>query len=114
MPLDELKKDTIVHFTMETPDGKMAFMAYILDGQTYVRADICPPCRSINFSLEKDILVCDTCFTRFDARTGEGVSGACIVFPKAAVRWEVNGDKLVMKPAELQTAYLNTMKPTRK
>jgi nitrite reductase/ring-hydroxylating ferredoxin subunit len=114
VPVDEVRKDYIVHFPVETPAGKENFMTYVFDGQIYVRADICPPCRSINFSLEKDILSCDACGTRFDARTGEGVSGACVAYPKAAVKFETNGVSLVMRMADLQAAYQATLKPVRK
>ena len=111
VPIADVQKNTIVHFFLEGTSGKMAFMSYIFEGKTYVRANICPPCRSINFTLDKDILVCDSCFTRFEAGTGNGVSGACVNYPKASVDFVLNGDSIVMKTADMETAYRNTLKP---
>lgn len=111
IPVSELSKNIIIHFTADSPQGKMPFMAYLFEGKTYVRADICPPCRSYNFSLEKDILICDTCGSRFKAATGEGVSGACVNYPKASVAWVNSGDNIVVKTDDLKAAYLETLKP---
>ena len=101
----------IVHFWVEITEGKMPFMAYKLDGKMYVRANLCVPCRSYNYSLEKGILVCDTCGTRFDAKSGDGISGACKAYPKALVPWTDNNGKLVIKNDDAKTAYLNTLEP---
>jgi len=86
-------------------------MAYKLGGEVYVRANVCPPCRSIGFSLQKDILVCDTCQTTFEAKTGEGIKGACVAFPKASIRYEIKNGNLAMKKAGLAVAYQNTIEP---
>ena len=86
-------------------------MAYELDGTVYVRANVCPPCRSIGFSLDGDTLVCDRCRTVFDAVSGNGVKGACVDYPKASADYSVNGGQLTMNLAALETAYSNTMKP---
>ncbi len=107
----ELNKDTIIHFALDTPDGGMPFMAYVFGGNTYVRANICVPCRSYNFSLQKDILICDTCGTQFSAKTGEGISGPCIKYPKAAVNWETKGDNIIVKNGDLTAAFFNTLSP---
>jgi hypothetical protein len=91
--------------------GNMNFMAYMLDGQIMVRANVCPPCKSIGFTLDKNILVCDRCATTFSAPTGDGIQGACVDFPKAAVAYEIVGDNLVMKEADLVKAYEDTLSP---
>src|SRR3972149_2124327 len=70
IPVSEVEKSWNVHFNLQTQDGDMTFMTYIVDGETYVRANICPPCHSIGFSLQQSTLVCDTCGTVFDAKTG--------------------------------------------
>jgi nitrite reductase/ring-hydroxylating ferredoxin subunit/predicted small lipoprotein YifL len=107
----EIIKDKMVHFWMTLPSGKEAFMAYRLDGVTYVRADICVPCRSTSFSLEKGVLVCDTCGTRFDAKTGAGISGACKNYPKDEAKTEVSGDNLTVTTTALAAAYESTLQP---
>lgn len=112
IPVSEITNNKIVHFNIPVAlGGEIAFMAYELNGKTYVRANICPPCRSIGFSLGKDNLICDTCRTTFQASTGKGVSGACVGYPKAAVPYEASGGKLLMKGSDLITAYQNTNEP---
>ncbi len=113
IPVSEVEKDWNVHFNLKTQDGDMNFMAYVLDGEIYVRANICPPCQSIGFSLQQSTLVCDTCGTVFDAKTGAGIEGACVAYPKAAVSYEVNGDNITMQGTDLLTAYQDTVNPAQ-
>ena len=112
IPISKVNNNKIVHFNIAVASGsEMAFMAYELDGNLNVRANVCPPCRSVGFSLSKDILVCDTCRTTFKAKTGEGISGACVGYPKAAVPYEIIDGILVMKGSDLLVAYQNTNEP---
>jgi len=110
IPVSEIEKNWNTRFKLQTAGGDMVTMAYKLDGVIYVRASICPPCRSQGFTLTGNILVCDTCGTKFAASTGEGVSGACVKYPKAAVKYEITDGKVVMTKADLVTAYQNTLK----
>ena len=106
----EVEKDTIVHFRIPAATGgSLTFMAYTLDGKIQARADVCPPCRSTSFSLSGDTLVCNTCATVFNAKTGEGISGACVNYPKAAIAYETNNGSIVMNADALVTAYQNTL-----
>ena len=111
IPVSEVENNWYVHFEVETQDGNMNFMAYVLDGEIYVRANVCPPCRSIGFSLDEDILVCDRCATTFEAKTGEGIGGACVDYPKASVPYEIEDGDIVMSSADLTTAYEDTIEP---
>lgn len=95
-----------IHFKV----GDKAYMAYYLDGKIYVRSNVCPPCRSIGFSLYNDILVCDRCATKFKAKSGAGISGACVDYPKASVSYEVNGDSITMTKSDLDAAHQDTLK----
>ena len=110
--VSEVKDNWNTHFSLETEDGNLNFMAYILDGIIHVRANVCPPCRSIGYSIVEGILlVCDRCATTFEAKTGEGIKGACVDYPKASVPYEINGDNIVMNKVDLRSAYQNTLKP---
>jgi nitrite reductase/ring-hydroxylating ferredoxin subunit len=113
IPISEVENDKIMHFEFTTQDKDMTFMAYDLSGEIYVRANICPPCRSIGFSLQESTLVCDTCGTVFDARTGTGINGACVAYPKAAVAYEIRDGSIVMKGSDLLAAYQDTVKPAQ-
>jgi len=111
IPVSEIENNRNVHFNVNTQGGDMNFMAYVLDGEIYVRANVCPPCRSIGFSLDEDILVCDRCATTFKAQTGEGIAGACVGYPKASVPYEIRDGNMVMNSTDLIAAYQDTLEP---
>ena len=111
IPVSEVKNSTMTHFGLSTPDGDIAFMAYRLDGEIYVRSNVCPPCRSVGFALQRDMLVCDTCRTTFKAKTGDGIAGGCVDYPKAAVPYEVSDGRVVMSGSDLLEADRNTKQP---
>jgi nitrite reductase/ring-hydroxylating ferredoxin subunit len=111
-PVSQVDANAIIHFKVPISAGKpLTFMAYEIDGNLYVRANVCPPCRSTGFSLNGDTLVCDTCRTTFQAKNGEGIKGACVDYPKAEVAHELNNGEAVMVADALLTAYQNTMEP---
>ncbi len=107
----DVTNNKIAHFSVPFALGTENFMAYELGGKVYVRANVCPPCRSVGFDLSGDRLICETCKTVFKAATGDGVSGACVAYPKASIAYQVEGDQIVMLSADLQSAYQNTMEP---
>jgi nitrite reductase/ring-hydroxylating ferredoxin subunit len=111
VPVSEVENKWNTHFRVETQDGNMTFMAYTVGGEIYVRANICPPCHSTGFSLKEGVLICDRCATTFDAKTGAGVKGACVAYPKAAVAYEISDGNIVMKSVDLITAYQDTIEP---
>jgi len=113
IPVSEVENDRIVHFEFIEQDQGMTFMAYDLSGEIYVRANICPPCHSVGFSLRQSTLVCDTCGTVFDAKTGAGTSGGCVAYPKAAVAYEIGSDDISMKSIDLVAVYQDTVNPTQ-
>jgi len=113
IPVSEVEDNWNVDFNVDTQSGNMTFMAYIVGGETYVRANICPPCHSIGFSLQKSTLVCDTCGTVFDAKTGAGINGACVAYPKAAVAYNIDNGNIVMKSIDLVAAYQGTITLTQ-
>jgi nitrite reductase/ring-hydroxylating ferredoxin subunit len=88
----------------------MGFMAYVLGDTIYVRASICPPCRGKTYSLDGSTLVCDTCATTFDAKTGKGIAGACVNYPKAPVAYLISDGNIVMKTSDMIAAYQDTLK----
>jgi hypothetical protein len=55
------------------------------------------------------MLDCDVCHTKFNARTGNGISGECTDYPKATLAHAVSGDRITMVMDDLVIAYSNTM-----
>lgn len=111
IPLEAVDKNTNVHFKVNTGISEVAVMAYRLDDRIFIRSSVCPPCGSMGFALEGDILVCDACATRFDASTGMGVGGACIAYPKESIPYTVSDGTLIMSLSDIVTAYQETLEP---
>ena len=111
IPVSEIENKKIIHFNVNTSEGNIAFMAYKVGDNTYVRSNICPPCRSIGFSSQGSTLVCDTCSTTFNAQNGTGIAGACVAYPKASVPYTTASGNMVMTKTDLVNAYLATLTP---
>ena len=111
IPLSDVNSGKMIHFEVTDQGTKKAFMAYQWGGKTFVRASVCPPCRSRSFSLAGDILDCDSCHTKFKASTGEGISGACVNYPKAEATHAISGDNITMTMENLTKAYTDTLEP---
>jgi nitrite reductase/ring-hydroxylating ferredoxin subunit len=111
IPVSDVESDWNTQFAVDAQAGKMNFMAYLLNNKIYVRADVCPPCRSIGYSLDGNTLVCDRCATTFKADTGDGIGGACVNYPKALVPYQISNGNIIMKQADLVVAYENTLNP---
>lgn len=109
LPLALVEQHVNTHFSLQTGGREVAFMAYILDGTTYVRANACPPCRSRGFALDGNILVCDACATKFEASDGSGIEGACVNYPKAAVQHDIVDGAITMSLSDLVNAYDETL-----
>lgn len=108
IPKADVDDGKMIHFRVDQQGDSMVFMAYRLGEDIYLRASICPPCRSESFSLDGEALVCNACGTRFKATTGDGISGACKSYPKAEVAHAVTGDSVTASMNDLVTAYQNT------
>ena len=113
IPLTEVEKNINTRFLVNTATDQLSFMAYKYDNQLYVRADICPPCGSRSFTLTSGTLVCDSCATVFDAKTGKGLKGACVKFAKQAVTFENKDGNILMKGQDLTVAFQNTLNPKK-
>ena len=113
LPVSELEDNWNIHFNLKTTEGDVNFMAYIFDDEIHVRANVCPPCKSVGFSLDanEDILICDRCATIFDAETGAGIEGACVDYPKASASYETSSGNLIIKGSDLLGAYQETLLP---
>ena len=109
IPLAAVENARNSQFSVTLEDRLLDFMAYTLDGELFVRASACPPCYSRSFALDGDKLVCESCSTRFDALTGEGVDGACVDYPKTEVAYAVSEGGVTMGVADLVRAYDETL-----
>jgi nitrite reductase/ring-hydroxylating ferredoxin subunit len=111
--VSDVEKYTNTRFLVNAATDPMSFMAYKYNNQLYVRADICPPCGSESFTLKNGTLVCDSCGTVFNAKTGSGIKGACVKFTKQAVAFEIKDGNINLNSLDLTTAFQNTLTPKK-
>lgn len=81
------------------------------DGRINTMARICVPCQSRSWHLKGDVLICDACGTTFDAKTGVGIKGYCVNYPKAFVLTTIEDGKIKMKLPDVIKAYQLTLQP---
>ena len=111
IPVADVNDNTNVHFKVNTNTelGEIAVMAFVLGDEIVIRSNVCPPCRSIGFTLDDTVLVCDSCGTTFDATTGNGIQGACVAYPKESISYTESGGIIVMDINDIITAHQNTV-----
>jgi hypothetical protein len=81
----------------------LPLLAYVApSGRLVVATSMCEPCRSYDFHIEGNQLVCNTCLTRWDLNTLKGVSGGCLDYPPKEVTTVVQGDVIQIQQSELE------------
>ena len=111
IPASDVNDNTNVHFKVNTNSdvGEIAVMAYKLGDEIVIRSNVCPPCRSIGFTLDDAVLVCDSCGTTFDETTGNGIQGACVAYPKENIPYTESGGIIIMDLNDIITSHENTV-----
>lgn len=108
----ELKNNKSVTFDVQgisfslnngTKFDYLPLLAYVTpNGNVRVATSLCEPCSGINFHIEGDQLVCNACGTRWSLEDLKGISGGCPQYPPDKVKYTVDGDKLIIKKADLK------------
>lgn len=81
----------------------LPLLAYVTpSGNVRVATSLCEPCSGINFHIEGEELVCNACGTRWSLEDLQGISGGCPQYPPDKVNYTVEGDKLIIKKADLK------------
>jgi len=84
--------------------GSIPLISYIApSGNLVVATSFCEPCKSTSFHIEGNNLVCDTCFTKWDLNTLQGVSGGCTAYPPQAIKAQQQGGNIVVSTADLES-----------
>ncbi len=88
----------------DLPGNGLPVLAYISpSGRLVVASSLCEPCHSYEFHIEGDTLVCNACFTKWKLDTLEPVSGGCKNYPPSELQARVEGDKIVVDKAVLES-----------
>lgn len=110
----DVQKSTLaaMKYTRKTPlagewqditGGQIPLISYVApSGNLVVATSFCEPCKSTSFHIEGNTLVCDTCFTKWDLNTLQGVSGGCTAYPPQALKAQQQGGNIVVATADLE------------
>lgn len=112
LAMNQLKTSKTVTFNIQginfslangSPFNYLPLLAYVSPkGNIVVATSLCEPCSGITFHVEGDQLVCNACGTRWTLDGLQGVSGGCTTYPPETVKYTVQGDKLIIKKADVQ------------
>ncbi|MHB9095762.1 MAG: Fe-S-containing protein [Eubacteriales bacterium] len=94
-----------INFTLNngTPFNYVPLLAFVSPkGNLTVATSLCEPCSGTTFHVEGDQLVCNSCGTRWSLDGLQGISGGCTKYPPETIKYTVQGDKLIIKKADLQ------------
>jgi len=110
IPIAEITKNSIIRVEYKG-DGKKIFygdlktfpmVAYVSpSGRVVLASSICEPCYGTKFYIEGKELVCVACGTRWRLTDLQGQMGGCVNYPPEELKYEVDGDYLVMDEAKL-------------
>lgn len=104
--LDDVVAKKIVRFDYARPDGQVVpMLAYVKPlGGLFVGVSYCPPCQGEGQRIEVDgSLTCESCGTKRNLETNEGISGACKLYPVDEIPASVEGDRIVIDSGVLDT-----------
>lgn len=98
LPLQAIKDNKLVSFSYRAGATEVPLLAYITpSGKLVTAVSMCEPCRSTKFHIEGDILVCNSCGTRWELETLRGISGGCLGYPPDALGNKVQGENVLIK-----------------
>lgn len=84
--------------------GTIPLISYVApSGNLVVATSFCEPCKSTSFHIEGNTLVCNTCFTKWDLNTLQGVSGGCTAYPPQALTVQNQNGTIVVPTAALES-----------
>ena len=79
-------------------------LAYVApSGRLVVASSLCEPCRSYEFHIEGNDLVCNSCFTHWDLSTLQGKSGGCQAYPPKELTTTIQGGNVLVPTSVLES-----------
>jgi hypothetical protein len=83
--------------------GSLPLISYVApSGNLVVATSVCEPCKGIAFHIEGNALVCNTCFTKWDLNTLEGISGGCTAYPPQPLQGQNQNGTIVVNTGDLE------------
>ncbi len=102
VPLEAVKEKKLVSFVYRNQGKQIPLMAYITpSGRLVTAVAMCEPCKSTKFHIEGNIMVCNSCFTKWELESLEGISGGCLKYPPDVLGHTVQGKKILIKETDV-------------
>jgi len=102
IPLEVMKEKKLVSFSYVNKGNQLPLMAYITPkGMLVTAVSMCEPCRSTKFHIEGTNMVCNTCGTRWDLESLNGISGGCLTYPPDAIGHVIQDGKVKIKERDI-------------
>ena len=102
IPLEVMKEKKLVSFSYVNKGNQLPLMAYITPkGMLVTAVSMCEPCRSTKFHIEGTNMVCNTCGTRWDLESLNGISGGCLTYPPDAIGHVIQDGKVKIKETDI-------------
>ena len=95
--VQEVTEKKMVAWDWKEGSKTVPLLAYTTpSGALKLASRMCEPCNSINFHVEGDHLVCNSCGSRWELETSKGVSGGCLTYPPEVFPSSVVDGKLTV------------------
>jgi uncharacterized membrane protein len=99
VPLDAVTTGKIVRFVYDN----LPLVAYISpSGRVVTAVSVCEPCNSTRFHIQDEMMVCNSCGTRWTLEGLQGVSGGCLNYPPDVIPSTVAGGKVLIDEARVR------------
>ena len=111
LALANLEKSSIIYAmydqNLDIGNGQkgLPLMAYLTPaGRVTVATSFCEPCYSRKFHIDGDVLVCNTCYTRWALADLTGLGGGCVKYPPSELKYTVDKDsgQIIVQESDLK------------
>ncbi len=100
--LAAVKEKKLVSFTYDKKGKQIPLMAYLTPaGKLITAVSMCEPCRSTKFHIEGERMVCNTCGTKWELESLQGIEGGCLKYPPDVVAHTLQGNKIQIKETDI-------------
>ncbi|KAA0257156.1 DUF2318 domain-containing protein [Deferribacter autotrophicus] len=97
LDLNQVINNKIIYtvYRNKSSNKEVPLAAYIApSGRLVVVIAMCEPCRSQRFRIRNNILVCETCGTRWFLNDLRGISGGCVKYPPEEIPYKIINGKI--------------------
>lgn len=103
-PLSYVTENGFIYMEYDKDGFRLPLMSFISpSGRLVTAISFCEPCRSQSFHIRGEELVCDSCNTKWDLSTMEGIIGACMEYPPEEIDYEVVDGNILINEDDIRS-----------